>query len=96
MDKLYTVIGFGVFWIVAIIVAIIALMYVYHAIKIVPMAVDFVRWYKFYAIQHNPQWKSRVSLPHMFIAACITVWGYDKNTSITHHAGVVYKPYAWK
>lgn len=96
MDKIYFILGFTLFWTLAIILVGIALAYVYHAVKVIPMAVDFVQWYKFYAIQHNPEWKSKVSLPHMFIAACISVWDYDKNSNITHHSGVVYKPYTWK
>lgn len=96
MDKIYFVLGFTLFWTVAIVVAGIVLTYVYHAVKTVPMAIDFFRWYRFYAIQHDPNWKSHVGIVHNYIAAFISVWSYDKNTTITHHAGMVYKPYAWK
>ena len=96
MNTVYFYTGFLVVWTAIAITAFISGCYVYRAIKTIPMAVDFFKWYKFYAIQNNPEWKSKVGIVHNYIAAFISVWGYDKNTVITHHAGVVYKPYIWK
>lgn len=96
MDTIYFYIGFAIFWAIVAVITAVALTYVYHAIKTIPLAVDFFSWYKFYAIRHNPNWKSHVGIVHNYIAAFISVWGYNENTTITHHAGVVYKPYIWK
>ena len=96
MDAIYYYTGAAVIWAIIAIAVSIVLVYVYHAIKTIPLAIDFFRWYKFYAIQHNPNWKSHVGIVHNYIAAFISVWDYNKNTTITHHCGVVYKPYSWK
>ena len=96
MDALYYYVGFGVVWLCIVLAIGVASLYAYQAIKTVPLAIDFFQWYRFYAIRHNPEWKSKVGIVHNYIAAFISVWGYNKNTQITHHAGVVYKPYIWR
>lgn len=96
MDALYYYVGFGVVWFCIIVALVVASVYAYQAIKTVPMAIDFFQWYRFYATRNDPEWKSKVGFVHNYIAAFICVWRYDENTQITHHCGVVYKPYVWR